>query len=469
MGDSRGAADPLIFEETHAAAGHVVVQLAIQGNFPSKFQKPSAYLLVACKKQFASLLHAYAHDYFVVFVCADATAAERVHTFASDLLAQMREDSKTFHLRLDGIGALDKGQVSRLAAQLGQLQTVNMMGARTELYGDHAFITTRAPHAWSWPQRLRYQVYGVELEARLSLAPAREVASDDAKRNSSTGGRAADAGWNVVRTKPRVAKAERCRDFARGACTRGDGCIFSHSGPKAKGAGNGSGAIHADGDTKRGKSANPCRDFRRGQCAREHCKFDHAGDSKIPHEPPAPAAATATALSLGLGSGAEASGAAAAARLAALPPTASGGLRSEQALANDGDKRAGSPTALSLSRSGPVQTAPASSPPPPSAQTPPRPRRRRRGGSSDDDSDDSPSGSPVNSPRPAQPRSRSCSAGEVPTPGSPRSAWLKPLAMSTPAAQTPVLGKKRPLSQTPSPPSEAQHAAPRVGAGPKAP
>ncbi len=192
--DSKGAsdsADPQIFEETHAAADHEVVQLTVQ-NLPAKFQKPAAYLLIACKKQFASLLHAYAHDHFVVFVCADATVADRVHTFASDLLAQMREDSKTFHLRPDGIGALDKSQVSRLAAQLGQLQTVNMMGSRTELCGDYAFITTKAPDAWSWPQPLRYQIYGVELEARLSLAPARKAASDDAML--STGGQAAGAG-----------------------------------------------------------------------------------------------------------------------------------------------------------------------------------------------------------------------------------------------------------------------------------
>ncbi len=57
----------------------------------------------------------------------------------------MGEDSKTFHLRLDGIGALDKGQVSRLAGRLGELQTVNMMGARTKRL--YVFITTKAPHA----------------------------------------------------------------------------------------------------------------------------------------------------------------------------------------------------------------------------------------------------------------------------------------------------------------------------------
>ena len=65
----------------------MVVQLTIQGIFPAKFQKPAAYLLAACRKQFASLLlHAYAHDHFAVFVCADATAADRVRTFASDCL-----------------------------------------------------------------------------------------------------------------------------------------------------------------------------------------------------------------------------------------------------------------------------------------------------------------------------------------------------------------------------------------------
>jgi hypothetical protein len=462
--DSKGApasADPLIFEETHAAADHVVVQLTIQGIFPAKFQKPAAYLLAACRKQFASLLlHAYAHDHFAVFVCADATAADRVRTFASDLLAHMREDSKTFHLRLDGIGALDKGQVTRLAARLGQLQTVSMMGARTELYGDYAFITTKAPHAWRWPQRLHYRIYGVELEARLSLAPAREAAADNAKRNSPTGGRAAGDGWQAARTKPRVAKTEPCRDFARGVCARGDRCIFRHSGPKAQGTGNGSGAIHA----KKVESTDPCRDFRRGQCARDRCKFVHAGDNNTPHKSPATAAATATALGSGLGSGAEMSGAAAAAGLAASPPTASGGLWSEQALANDGDIRAG----LHGARAAEAQRGGgslASAPPSPSAPTSPIPRRRRRRCPSDDDREESPPSSPTNS----RSRSRSWPADEEPTPSTPRSAWLKPLKLGAPAALSPLLGRKRRLAQTPPPPPAAQLAAPLVGAGTQAP
>ncbi len=66
--------------------------------FPPTFQKPSAYLLAACNRQFASLLHAYAHDQIVIFVCSDATVAARVRTFAGDLLMQMRKDSQTFRL-----------------------------------------------------------------------------------------------------------------------------------------------------------------------------------------------------------------------------------------------------------------------------------------------------------------------------------------------------------------------------------
>ena len=202
-----------------------------------------------------------------VFVCSDATAADRVRTFASDLLGQMREDSKTFRLRLDGIGALDKGQVTQLAARLGRLQTVDMKGARTELYGDFAIITMNAPHAWRWPQSLRYQVYGVELEARLSLVPAREEASGNAERKSSADGRGVGTGWQVVKTKPRVAKAEPCRDFARGVCTRGVECIFRHC-------------------------KEPCRDDARGRCMRQNCLFEHSAPAPaatdLKSRPPAP-------------------------------------------------------------------------------------------------------------------------------------------------------------------------------------
>ncbi len=79
--------------------------------------------------------------------------------------------------------------------------------------------------------------------------------------------------------------------------------------------------------------------------------------------------------------------------------------------------------------------------------------------------DDSPSGSPSGSPCP----SRTLGPGR-PT-GRPPAAhlddWLKPLALGTRAAPTPVLGQKRPLAQTPSPPPAARHAAPLVGAGPE--
>ena len=83
----------------------------------------------------------------------------------------MREDVKTFHLRLDGTEALNKTQVTKLASGLGQLQTVEMKGSRSELYGDYAIITTKAPLAWSWPRNLRYRAYNADFEVRLSLVP----------------------------------------------------------------------------------------------------------------------------------------------------------------------------------------------------------------------------------------------------------------------------------------------------------
>ena len=134
----------------------------------------------------------------------------------------------------------------------------------------HHHRDLKAPHAWSWPQSLRYRVYGVELEARLSLAPAREEAAGNAERKSRADGRGVGTIWQVVRTKPRVAKAEPCRDFARGACTRGDKCIFRHS-----------------------KEA--CRDAARGRCTRQNCMFEHLtpalADADVKSRPSAPRSA----------------------------------------------------------------------------------------------------------------------------------------------------------------------------------
>ncbi len=142
--------------------------------------------------------------------------------------------------------------------------------------------------------------------------------------------------------------------------------------------------------------------------------------------------------------------------------------------------RVSSPTGTGPDRS-PTQSVATSPKSAPSGR-----QRRRRGFSSDEDLDENPddslSASPANSPHRSRTRSRSCPTDEMPAPGSPRSAWLKPLANLGPsAAPTSVLGVKRPFARTPPQPMatslatlpaarepQQQHAAPRVGAGSQA-
>jgi hypothetical protein len=115
MGSEEGpaATDPIDFEETQAGAGHGMVLLTTDGEFPQKFSKPAAYLVGACRRHFDGLLHhAFARDHLALLICNDASAADRVRAFATDLFAQMREDAKTFYLRLDGTEALSKAQGS---------------------------------------------------------------------------------------------------------------------------------------------------------------------------------------------------------------------------------------------------------------------------------------------------------------------------------------------------------------------
>ena len=269
------------------ALGHSAVRFHLPDRVPTRFRNPGPYLMAACKKKFQAphLLHAFAHERLIILICSDNQTAASVRSFGDDLLARMVEDTKIFRLRLDGTAALSKALVTELTAKLGQPQSVEMKGSDAEHYGDHAFLTTRAPIDWQWPKKLHFRAYGHDMAVRLSLAtgspnaspspvPGHEAASggaqghSDDKRLSSADGRAGGDVWQVVKAKSRVAKAELCRDFARGVCTRDDKCIFRHS-----------------------KEA--CRDAVRGRCTRgSSCRFEHPvpapATRDVMSRPPAP-------------------------------------------------------------------------------------------------------------------------------------------------------------------------------------
>lgn len=72
---------------------------------------------------------------------------------------------------------------------------------------------------------------------------------------------------------------ERCGDFIRGVCTRGDGCRYSHDEPSKpicrdflKGhctRGDGCKFSHEE------EPAEECRDYKQGRCTRDACRFAH--------------------------------------------------------------------------------------------------------------------------------------------------------------------------------------------------
>ena len=271
------------FGDRQPLPGHCSVRLDIPDNLPERFRRPADYILTAVNRQF-ELVHSFSHEKCIVLITADQTLVARIRQFTSELMATMAQTTKTFLLRVKGVAALSKPLVAELASRLGELIDVKMNGSTVDDYAETAFISVRQAVDWRCPSTLKFRAYGLNLEAKLAVTTDGPAAPDNANRNSATGGRAAGDGWQVARAKPRVAKAELCRDFARGVCSRGDACIFRHSGRKAEG--NGSGVIYAEGAIKKAKSTDPCRDFRRGQCARDQCKFVHAGDSKIPRKTP---------------------------------------------------------------------------------------------------------------------------------------------------------------------------------------
>ena len=444
--DSKLGSPPVDFLNRQPSPDHESVLIALPDQFPERIRNPGQFLLTACNRQFTDcLLHSFALQGIVVLICGDAASAARVRTFANDLLARMTDDNQTFRLRVDGTAALSMALVTELTTTLGRPQSVVMQGSCSELYGDHAYIITQAPLGWKWPKKLPYRAYGLELEALLSLAPNspehvgyRNRQPSDSK-SAPHGNAAPSEEWQRVhRRKRKVVKAQPCRDFMRGTCSRGDSCIFRHV-----------------------KEA--CRDAARGRCNRSACKFEHV------LEPAASGVPTPPRTALG-------------ARLGVAASSASH-VPSHGGSSNGGDAEAQpAPLDSLVSNSADAVCSPA-----PSAASSPKSahlgrQRRRRGVSSDEDLDedldDNLSASPADSPRPSRTRSRSCPTDEMPAPGSPRSAWLKPLANLGPsAAPTSVLGVKRPLVRSPPQPTAAslatspaareplqQHAAPRVGA-----
>ena len=468
--DSKLGSPPVDFLNRQPSPDHESVLIALPDQFPERIRNPGQFLLTACNRQFTDcLLHSFALQGIVVLICGDAASAARVRTFANDLLARMTDDNQTFRLRVDGTAALSMALVTELTTTLGRPQSVVMQGSCSELYGDHAYIITQAPLGWKWPKKLPYRAYGLELEALLSLAPNspehvgyRNRQPSDSK-SAPHGNAAPSDEWQTVhRRKRKVVKAQPCRDFMRGTCSRGDSCIFRHV-----------------------KEA--CRDAARGRCNRRACKFEHVLEpaaSGVPTPPPAALGArlgvAASSISHVPSHGGSSNGGDAEAQPAPL----------DSPVSNFADAVCGGRESAA-SASSPTGTGPDRSPAPSAASSPKSAhlgrQRRRRGVSSDEDLDedldDNLSASPADSPRPSRTRARSCPTSlptdEMPAPGSPRSAWLKPLANWGPsAAPTSVLGVKRPLARSPPQPTAAslatspaareplqQHAVPRVGAG----
>ena len=180
MAEAKGDTPPDFHDrQLDPALGHIAVRLHLPERAPTRFRNPGAYLLTACRKKFEAshLLHAFAHERLIVLICNDDPTSASVRVFANDLLARMVEDAKAFSHRLDGTVALSKALVTELTAKLGQPQSIEMKGSRTEQYGDHAFLTTRAPIDWQWPKKLHFRAYGLDMEVRLSLAPESPNAS----------------------------------------------------------------------------------------------------------------------------------------------------------------------------------------------------------------------------------------------------------------------------------------------------
>ena len=251
---------------------------------PQRFRNPGPYLVAACKKKFETncLLHAFAHERLIVLICNNAQTSVSVRSFANDLLARMVEDTRTFRLRIDGTAALSKALVVELTAKLGRPQSVEMKGSQSAQYGDHAFITTRAPTNWQWPKKLHFRAYNLDLVARLSLAPEGPNAPPRAD------GMEAD-GWHRVsdrkKQRPAAAKTQLCRDFRRGDCGRGESCTFRHGASNicaVSGCQGGCGNRHITKAT-----SEACRDFARGRCERRQCKFQHASRAHPVCERPA--------------------------------------------------------------------------------------------------------------------------------------------------------------------------------------
>ena len=238
------------FGDRQPLAGHCAVRLDIPENLPAKFRRPAQYILATVRRSF-KILHAFFYERCVVLIAPDSLD-NRIRQFTAELLATMTQTTKTFRLRAVGLAALSRPLVAELVSPLGEIIELKMNSTTSDDYADTATIIVRQSVSWNCPKALPFRAYGLDLEAKLSVTPENterppRVQRHEAKRDALAGDQ--DAGWQVVKRRPKVTKSELCRDFARGVCGHGAKC-FRHS-----------------------KEA--CRDAARGHCTRTVCKYVH--------------------------------------------------------------------------------------------------------------------------------------------------------------------------------------------------
>ena len=219
-----------------AEAGHFARHIDVP-QIPG-FDKPAAYVLTAVNKKFTSCgayLHAIFHERVLAFITDEEKVAIEIQTFAAELIAAMKEPQLwTFHLQVKGVGALNRDQIKQLLCKFGEVtKIVFPPNSFSELYSDVALVHVKRERMWDIKDTtLQYRQYGHVFKASIAILnkPTKQAPKPRQQAGEAKGhGRATE----------RKPSAESCRDHARGRCTRGATCRFSHAVNSNTGAGAG--------------------------------------------------------------------------------------------------------------------------------------------------------------------------------------------------------------------------------------
>ena len=264
-GQILNAADVPTFD-SEVVDGHFFCRIDIPADLPPQWIKPPAFIIAAVNHKFTSAAyrHYFCHKQFVMFITSDERTCNEIREHATKTLNRMKEPfTRTFKLRISGIGALHRGHLLLLLAKLGgEVTKLNFLDSFSEHYGQAASVDLKHKRDWDIQDGaiLQFHIHGETFSATITRSD-RFTNKAWRSTNGQKDRKAPQAGDDEKSGRPHVVRQRQgqpdpCRDNIRGRCKRGDACIFSHARATTGVGGQGVGSASSSASSGSGSAGN---------------------------------------------------------------------------------------------------------------------------------------------------------------------------------------------------------------------